>query len=134
MRFRDKICIITGAGQGIGRIFAQKFAEEGARVVVAESNEEGGKKTADEITSKGYEAWFIKTDVSDEASAEAMAKGTVNKYGRIDILINNAAVFASLGFTHLYKSQSQKILKYSFCSYIILHSLTYIFRSIINLI
>lgn len=98
MRFKDKVTIITGAGQGIGRVFAHKFAEEGAKVVIAEYNEKTGKEVADEITGKGCEAWFVKTDVSDEASAEAMAKGTVGKYDRIDILINNAAIFAPLGF------------------------------------
>ena len=98
MRLKDKIAIITGAGQGIGQVFAHKFAEEGAKVVIAEYNEVTGKKVADEITGKGYEAWFIKTDVSDEKSTQAMAQGTVDKYGSIDILINNAAVFATLGF------------------------------------
>ena len=98
MRFKDKVTIITGAGQGIGRVFAHKFAEEGAKVVIAEYNGVTGKKVADEITGKGYEAWFIKTDVSDEKSTQAMAKGTVDKYGRIDVLINNAAIFAALGF------------------------------------
>jgi len=98
MRFKDKITIITGAGQGIGQVFAHKFAEEGAKVVIAEYNGVTGKKVADEITGKGYEAWFINTDVSDEKSTQAMAKGTVDKYGRIDVLINNAAIFATLGF------------------------------------
>ncbi len=97
MRLKDKVAIITGAGQGIGQVFAHKFAEEGAKVVIAEYNEVTGKKVADEITGKGYEAWFIKTDVSDEKSTQAMAQGTVDKYGSIDILINNAAVFATLG-------------------------------------
>jgi len=98
MRFKDKVAIITGAGQSIGRVFAHKFAEEGAKVVIAEYNEVTGKKVADEITGQGYEAWFIKTDVSDEKSTQAMAKGTIDKYGSIDILINNAAIFATLGF------------------------------------
>lgn len=98
MRFKDKVVIITGAGQGIGRVYAHKFAEEGAKVVIAEYNETTGKKVTDEITKKGQQAWFIKTDVADEKSAQAMAKGTVDKYGRIDILINNAALFATLGF------------------------------------
>jgi 3-oxoacyl-[acyl-carrier protein] reductase len=98
MRFKDKVTIITGAGQGIGRVFAHKFAEEGAKVVIAEYNEATGKKVVDEIKGKGQEAWFVKTDVADEKNTEAMAKGIVDKYGKIDILINNAAIFATLGF------------------------------------
>lgn len=98
MRFKDKVTIITGAGQGIGRVFAHKFAEEGAKVVIAEYNEATGKTVVDEITSKGNEARFVKTDVADEKDTQAMAKGIVDKYGKIDVLINNAAVFAALGF------------------------------------
>lgn len=103
MRLKDKVCIITGAGQGIGKYFAQRLAQEGAKVVVAEHCEETGKSVADEIKEKGYDAFFIKTDVSDDESAQAMAKATVKKYGRIDILINNAAVFATLGFKPFYQ-------------------------------
>jgi len=98
MRLKDKVCIITGAGQGIGKYYAERLAEEGAVIVVVEYNGETGKRVADEINEKGYNAFFIKTDVSDEKSTQAMAEGTVEKHGRIDILINNAAVFATLGF------------------------------------
>ena len=98
MRLRDKVCIITGAGQGIGKYYAQRLAEEGAKVVIAEYNEKTGKEVAVEINEKGYEAIFIRADVSDEQSTQGMAKSAVEKYGRIDILINNAAIFASLGF------------------------------------
>lgn len=98
MRLKDKVCIITGAGQGIGKYYAERLAEEGAAIVVAEYNGETGKRVADEINEKGHNAFFIKTDVADEKSTQAMAEGTVEKYGRIDILINNAAVFATLGF------------------------------------
>jgi len=98
MRLKDKVCIITGAGQGIGKYYAKRLAEEGAKVVIAEYNEKTGKEVAVEINEKGYEAIFIRADVSDEQSTQGMAKSAVEKYGRIDILINNAAIFASLGF------------------------------------
>ena len=98
MKLKDKVCIITGAGQGIGKYYAERFAQEGAKVVVAEYNESAGKAAAKGITATGREAFSIKTDVSNENSAQAMAKATVEKYGRIDVLVNNAAVFATLGF------------------------------------
>ncbi len=98
MRLKDKVCIITGAGQGIGRYYAQYFAQEDARVVVAEYDEKNGKSVVDEIIRKGKDALFIRTDVSDEKSVQIMAEKTVEKFGRIDVLINNAAVFATLGF------------------------------------
>jgi 3-oxoacyl-[acyl-carrier protein] reductase len=98
MKLKDKVCIITGSGQGIGKYYALRLAEEGAKVVVAEYNEETGKSAVSEIIDSGHEALFVKTDVSDDKSAQTMAESTLEKYGRIDILLNNAAIFASLGF------------------------------------
>jgi 3-oxoacyl-[acyl-carrier protein] reductase len=98
MKLKNKVCIITGAGQGIGKYYAERLAEEGAKIVIAEYNETTGKSVAEQISSRGYEALFVKTDVSNEDSTQAMAKAALEKYGRIDVLINNAAVFASLGF------------------------------------
>ena len=98
MRLKEKVCIVTGAGQGIGKYYASRLAEEGAKVIVAEYNERTGKSVAAAIAERGYDAFFIKTNVSDERSAQAMADAAIEKYGHIDILINNAAIFASLGF------------------------------------
>jgi 3-oxoacyl-[acyl-carrier protein] reductase len=98
MKLKDKVCIITGSGQGIGKYYALRLAEEGAKVVVAEYNEETGKSAVSEIIDSGHEALFVKTDVSDDKSAQTLAESTLEKYGRIDILLNNAAIFASLGF------------------------------------
>ena len=96
MRFKDKVVIVTGAGQGIGRAYANAFAKEGAKVVIAEVNEANAKAVAKEITDKGFKAIAIATDVSDANSVDKMVKTTVEKYGRIDVLINNASIFASL--------------------------------------
>ena len=98
MKLKNKVCVITGAGQGIGKYYAERLTEEGAKIVIAEYNEVAGKSVAEQITSSGFEALFVKTDVSNEDSTQAMAKAAVEKYGRIDVLINNAAIFASLGF------------------------------------
>ncbi|MET7774417.1 SDR family oxidoreductase [Streptomyces sp. NPDC005388] len=93
MRFQDKVAIVTGAGQGIGEGYARALAAEGARVVVAELNEEQGERVAKEI---GDAALFVKVDVADPASAEAMAAAVMVEFGRIDYLVNNAAIFHSM--------------------------------------
>lgn len=96
MRFKDKVVIITGAGQGIGRAYANAFAREGAKVVIAEVNEANARAVAKEITDKGFKAIAIATDVSDANSVDKMAKTTVEKYGRIDVLVNNAGILNAL--------------------------------------
>ena len=92
MRLADKVAIITGAGGGMGRVAAEMFAGEGARVVVAESGEAAGQETVDRIRSTGGEATFIRTDVSNEDSARAMVEHAIATYGRLDCLYNNAGV------------------------------------------
>ena len=96
MRLEGKVIIVTGGGQGIGRAFALRLAAEGARVVVAEINEAKGRAVAEEIKAQGGEALAICADVSDPKSAEAMARATVEAYGRIDALVNNAAIYYGL--------------------------------------
>lgn len=96
MRLQDKVAIITGAGQGIGRAYALRFAQEGAPVVVAEINEEIGRRTVADIQQRGGAALYVRTDVANEESCKEMAAKTVERFGRIDILINNAAIFYNL--------------------------------------
>src|SRR5688572_6298327 len=92
MRLADKVTIITGAGGGMGRVAAQMFAKEGAKIVVAEYGEAPGKETVDLIRSEGGDATFVKVDVSKEADARAMVDHAVATYGRVDVLYNNAGV------------------------------------------
>jgi 3-oxoacyl-[acyl-carrier protein] reductase len=91
-RLQDKVAIITGAGQGIGLAYAERFLAEGARVVVAEINEDRAATAMKELDGKG-EATFVQTDISKEESAKACAAATIEKFGTIDILVNNAALY-----------------------------------------
>jgi NAD(P)-dependent dehydrogenase (short-subunit alcohol dehydrogenase family) len=93
---KDRVVIITGAGQGIGRVFAKSFAMAGARSVIAELNKEKGAAVFEEIMGFGGQALAVTTDVADPASIEAMIDVVESQYGRIDILINNAGIFSTL--------------------------------------
>lgn len=90
--FTGKVAVVTGAGKGIGRTVAQAYAEHGAKVVIAERNEHDGKEAERLIRTEGGEAFFQLADVSRPEQIEALMNKTVERYGRIDILINNAGV------------------------------------------
>ena len=92
MRLAHKVTLITGAGGGMGRVAAEMFAREGARVVVAEYDEAAGTETVERVRAGGGEASFVRTDVSREADAKAMVDHAIATYGRLDVLYNNAGV------------------------------------------
>ena len=89
----DTVSIITGGGSGIGRASAQRFATEGSRVTVADVDADGGRKTVDMIEEVGGEAIFIETDVSDPDAVAAMVAETVDTFGGLDNVHNNAGIF-----------------------------------------
>jgi NAD(P)-dependent dehydrogenase (short-subunit alcohol dehydrogenase family) len=93
---QGRAAIITGAGQGIGRVFAKAFAMAGAIAVIAERNEKTATAVADEIMKAGGQALAVTTDVADPASIAKMVETVERQYNRIDILINNAGIFSTL--------------------------------------
>jgi 3-oxoacyl-[acyl-carrier protein] reductase len=94
MRFQDQVAVVTGAGNGIGLQIARSFAQEGARLVIAEINPASGERAAADIRAQGGQAHFIQVDVADEPSVQAMVAGALSHWGQIDILVNNAGVVA----------------------------------------
>ena len=90
MRMKDKAAIITGAGRGIGKTTAIRFAEEGAKVVVDDVNPEIGNVTVEQIHSTGGEAIFVRADVSSQEEVAALVSGTIETLGQVNVLVNNA--------------------------------------------
>ncbi len=87
MRLQDKVCLITGGAAGIGKATAKRFAEEGAKVIIADLVEDAGQKTAAELGAD-----FYKVDVADRQDVQNWVDAVVEKYGRVDVIINNAGV------------------------------------------
>ncbi|NYG58444.1 NAD(P)-dependent dehydrogenase (short-subunit alcohol dehydrogenase family) [Nocardioides daedukensis] len=97
-RFGDRTVIVTGAAQGIGEAYAKALGMEGANVVVADLNEDSGNQVAKQIEADGGRAIFVRTDVSDAASAQACAEAAVAEFGAIHGLVNNAAIYGEMAF------------------------------------
>ena len=95
-RLKGKIVLITGGSSGIGRAAAQLFFREGAKVVIADINVEGGEETARSITDAGGEAHFVRTDVSKSAEVEALIKKIIEMYSRLDCAYNNAGILGDV--------------------------------------
>jgi 3-oxoacyl-[acyl-carrier protein] reductase len=96
MRLQDRVAIVTGGGKGIGKVYALHLAREGAAVTVADIDEAGAQAVAQAIRDEGGRALAVGVDVSDPEATKRMAQATVEAFGRIDILINNASVMSTL--------------------------------------
>ena len=106
MRFQNKVVFITGAARGIGKSFAEAFAKQGAKVVIADINIEGATTTAQEI---GSNALAVKMDVTKQDSIDQSVNTAVDQLGGIDILINNAAIFTAAPITEIQREDYQQV-------------------------
>jgi len=106
VRFQNKVVFITGAARGIGKSFAEAFAKEGAKVVIADINIEGATTTAQEI---GSNALAVKMDVTKQDSIDQAVNTAVDQLGGIDILINNAAIFTAAPITEIQREDYQQV-------------------------
>ncbi len=96
MRLEDRVAIVTGGGFGIGRVYSIGMAKEGAKLVLADINDEGMAMTEEAIGAEGGEVISVHTDVADQESVENMVRAAMDRFGRIDILVNNAALFTAI--------------------------------------
>ncbi len=117
MIVKDKVVIITGAGSGIGRETAKLFAKEGAKVVVVDIDEKGGKETIDEIVKilaedpdNQGDVFFAKLDISNREQIKQVTQEVLNKYGKIDVLINNAGIVQDALITKMTDEQWDKVI------------------------
>jgi len=92
MRLQDRVAIVTGGGSGIGTAYARRFVAEGAKVMIADIGEEQGRRAAEELSNDG-DVEFVRTDIADPASAQAAVDATLEHFGHVDILVNNAAIY-----------------------------------------
>lgn len=111
MKHDGKIAVVTGAARGIGLACAQRLAEDGARVVIADIDEEGGEAAAAALAEKGHAVRFAECDVSEKLDIRNLVKSTVNIHGRIDIVINNAAVIDSADILDLEEEEFERVLR-----------------------
>jgi NAD(P)-dependent dehydrogenase (short-subunit alcohol dehydrogenase family) len=122
MRFQDKVCVVSGGGSGIGKATCLRLAAEGGRVVVADIADDGNE-TVQEIEKAGGQAAFAKTDVSDSAQVRAAIQMAVDRWGRLDVIVNDAAMMTFTPIVDLPEDQWDRVMAvnmrsvFLFCKY-----------------
>jgi len=106
----DKVAIITGGANGLGKATAIKFSEHGAKVVIVDINEEAGEQVVSELKGNGGVASFVKTDISKSVEVQKMVNGVVADFGGVDILINNAGILADAQLIKMTEEQWDKVI------------------------
>jgi 3(or 17)beta-hydroxysteroid dehydrogenase len=110
-RVKDKVAIITGAARGLGRAQAQLLAKEGAKIVVTDIDESGGKKVVEEIKKDGGEAIFIKHDVTSDSDWSSVIQKTLAEFGKLDVLVNNAGVMIRKSIEDTSLEEWQRVMR-----------------------
>jgi len=110
MRLKDKVALVTGAASGIGRATATLFGQEGAKVMCADLDAEGAERVARQIVSSGGEAASTQVDVSQAADVERMVRHTVERWDRLDVLVNNAGIIFLLPLTQVPEEQWDQLM------------------------
>jgi NAD(P)-dependent dehydrogenase (short-subunit alcohol dehydrogenase family) len=127
MRFSEKVCLVSGAGSGIGKAVAKQLAREGGRVAVIDLNEQHGSQTVQEITSDHGEAVFAKCNVGDVEQVKAAIQTGVGKWGRVDVVVNDAAMMTFKPIIDLPDDDWDRVLDvnlrsvFLFCKYSVPH-------------
>lgn len=110
MKFRDKVCIVTGAGSGLGKAAVEEFAAGGGKVVLSDVAEEAGRQVSDELNAGGAETIFVRADASKEADVERLVREAVERFGSLDVMVANAGINAENVLHEIELSQWQKII------------------------
>ncbi len=127
MRFSDKVCVVSGAGSGIGKAVAKQLAHEGGKVIVVDLNDQHGNQTVHEIASAKGDAMFVKCNVGDPAEIQAAVKSTIAKWSKIDVVVNDAAMMTFKPIVELPDEDWDKVLNvnlrsvFLFCKYSVPH-------------
>jgi len=127
MRFHDSVCIVTGAGSGIGKACAVQFAREGGKVVVVDLNEQHGNQTVQKIQAENGQAFFARCNVGDPAQVKAAVAAAVDRWKRIDVVVNDAAMMTFQAVVDLPDEDWDKVLNvnlrsvFLFCKYAVPH-------------
>lgn len=120
MRFKDRVALVTGAGQGLGKAIAERFASEGATVIVADINEDGTKLAAEEIVGKyGVKAIGLRMDVTDDFEVHTAMESIERDFGKLDILVANAGVLKAYELTEFPVSEWRQVIEVNLIGYMI---------------